>query len=72
MLTYADVCWVCVLTEGIIPALEPSHAIYHGMQLAKGMKKDEIVLINCCGRGDKDMITGHLLLLLPQLNHAIN
>jgi len=44
-------------TEGIIPALEPSHAIYHGMQLAKGMKKDEIVLINCCGRGDKDMIT---------------
>jgi tryptophan synthase len=44
-------------TEGIIPALEPSHAIYHGMQLAKTMKKDEIVLINCCGRGDKDMIT---------------
>lgn len=44
-------------TEGIIPALEPSHAIYYGMQLAKGMEKDEIVLINCCGRGDKDMIT---------------
>jgi threonine synthase len=44
-------------TEGIISAFEPSHAIYHGMQLAKTMKKDEIVLINCCGRGDKDMIT---------------
>ncbi|EKX40150.1 hypothetical protein GUITHDRAFT_159960 [Guillardia theta CCMP2712] len=43
--------------EGIIPALEPSHAIYYGMQLAKKMKSDEIVLINCCGRGDKDMIT---------------
>ena len=28
-----------------------------GMQLAKGMSKDKIVLINCCGRGDKDMIT---------------
>ena len=44
-------------TEGIIPALEPSHAIYFGMQLASKMKPDEAVLINCCGRGDKDMIT---------------
>lgn len=44
-------------TEGIIPALEPSHAIYYGMQLAASMKTDQAVLINCCGRGDKDMIT---------------
>lgn len=44
-------------TEGIIPALEPAHAIYFGMQLAAKMKPDECVLINCCGRGDKDMIT---------------
>jgi tryptophan synthase beta subunit len=44
-------------TEGIIPALEPSHAIYFGMQLAKTLSKDACVLINCCGRGDKDMIT---------------
>eukprot|EP00288_Rhodomonas_lens_P015016 CAMPEP_0177703226 /NCGR_PEP_ID=MMETSP0484_2-20121128/7559_1 /TAXON_ID=354590 /ORGANISM="Rhodomonas lens, Strain RHODO" /LENGTH=696 /DNA_ID=CAMNT_0019214567 /DNA_START=39 /DNA_END=2129 /DNA_ORIENTATION=+ len=44
-------------TEGIIPALEPSHAIYFGMQLAKTLPKDACVLINCCGRGDKDMIT---------------
>mmetsp|Transcript_66071 Transcript_66071/g.137695 ORF Transcript_66071/g.137695 Transcript_66071/m.137695 type:complete len:698 (-) Transcript_66071:361-2454(-) len=44
-------------TEGIIPALEPSHAIYFGMQLAKSLPADKAVLINCCGRGDKDMIT---------------
>jgi hypothetical protein len=43
--------------QGIIPALEPSHAIFHGMQLAKSMRPDQHVLINCCGRGDKDMIT---------------
>uniref|UniRef100_A0A7S0VZF5 Tryptophan synthase n=1 Tax=Hemiselmis tepida TaxID=464990 RepID=A0A7S0VZF5_9CRYP len=44
-------------TEGIIPALEPSHAIYYTMQLAKTMRPDQAVLVNCCGRGDKDMIT---------------
>merc|ERR1719183_1816631 len=43
--------------EGIIPALEPSHAVYATMQLAKKMKKDQIVLLNLCGRGDKDMHT---------------
>lgn len=43
--------------EGIIPALEPSHAIYHGMQMAKGLPADAIVLIHMCGRGDKDMVT---------------
>jgi len=42
-------------TEGIIPALESSHAIAHGMKLAKQMGKDEIVLINLSGRGDKDV-----------------
>lgn len=44
-------------TEGIIPALEPSHALYHAMQLAKSMAPDKIVLVNLCGRGDKDMHT---------------
>lgn len=44
-------------TEGILPALEPSHAIYYTIELAKQMKKDEIVLLNLCGRGDKDMHT---------------
>jgi len=44
-------------TEGIIPALEPSHAMYHAMQLAASLPKDKDVLINLCGRGDKDMNT---------------
>jgi tryptophan synthase beta chain len=44
-------------TEGIIPALEPSHAIYLATQLAKEMSSDEIMVINLSGRGDKDMHT---------------
>ena len=44
-------------SEGIIPALEPSHAVYHTIQVAKSMKPDQIVLLNLCGRGDKDMHT---------------
>ena len=42
--------------EGILPALEPSHAMHQVMQLAKTMRKDQIVLVNLCGRGDKDML----------------
>ena len=44
-------------TEGIIPALEPSHAIYAAAQIASEMKKDEDLLIGLSGRGDKDMHT---------------
>ncbi len=44
-------------TEGIIPALESSHAIAYGMKLAKTMRPDQIVLINLSGRGDKDIGT---------------
>ena len=44
-------------SEGIIPALEPAHAIAYAAKLAKGMRSDQIVLINMCGRGDKDMVT---------------
>ena len=40
--------------EGIIPAIESSHAIAYGMKLAKQMRKGS-VLINLSGRGDKDM-----------------
>jgi len=43
-------------TEGIVPALEPSHALHQTMELAKGMSKDQIILVNLCGRGDKDML----------------
>jgi tryptophan synthase beta chain len=43
--------------EGIIPALESSHAIAHAMRLAPTMAKDRILLVNLSGRGDKDMHT---------------
>ena len=42
--------------EGILPALEPSHALHTTMELAKTMRPDQIVLVNLCGRGDKDML----------------
>ena len=41
--------------EGIIPAIESAHAISHGMKLAKDLSKDQIIVINLSGRGDKDM-----------------
>jgi len=44
-------------TEGIIPALESSHAIAHAIKLAPQMSRDAILLINLSGRGDKDMHT---------------
>jgi tryptophan synthase beta chain len=44
-------------TEGIIPALEPSHAIAAVAKRAKEMDRDAIILANLCGRGDKDIFT---------------
>ena len=44
-------------TEGIIPALEPAHAIAAVVDRAKTMPRDKIVLANLCGRGDKDIFT---------------
>ncbi|EDL50187.1 tryptophan synthase subunit beta [Erythrobacter sp. SD-21] len=44
-------------TEGIIPALEPSHAVAAVAKRAKEMPKDSIILANLCGRGDKDIFT---------------
>ncbi len=41
--------------EGIIPALEPAHAIYYAARLARELSKDQIILVNLSGRGDKDM-----------------
>ena len=43
------------LTEGIIPALETSHAIAYVMKVAPGLSPDEIILVNLSGRGDKDV-----------------
>jgi tryptophan synthase beta chain len=44
-------------TEGIIPALESSHALAHAEKMARSMSKDEIILVNLSGRGDKDINT---------------
>jgi tryptophan synthase beta chain len=44
-------------TEGIIPALEPSHAIAAVTKRAREMDRDQIILANLCGRGDKDIFT---------------
>lgn len=44
-------------TEGIIPALEPSHAIAAVVRKSKEMKRDQIIVANLCGRGDKDIFT---------------
>jgi tryptophan synthase beta chain len=43
--------------EGIIPALESSHAVAYAMQLAATMKPDQHLLVNLSGRGDKDINT---------------
>lgn len=48
---------LCCRTEGIIPALEPAHALAHVAKVAPDMGADEIILMNLCGRGDKDVFT---------------
>ena len=42
-------------TEGIIPALEPSHAIYHAAELAADLPQSQLIVVNLSGRGDKDL-----------------
>jgi tryptophan synthase beta chain len=46
----------CAL-EGIIPALEPSHALAHVMKIAPTLPRDHLIVMNMCGRGDKDIFT---------------
>ena len=48
---------LCSKLEGIIPALEPSHALAELIKIAPKRKKEEIVVMNMCGRGDKDIFT---------------
>ena len=43
--------------EGIIPALETSHALAYAQKLAAKMSQDEVILVNLSGRGDKDINT---------------
>ena len=50
-----DACVTLARTEGIVPALESSHAVAECIRRAPKMKKDEIVIVNISGRGDKDM-----------------
>lgn len=44
-------------TEGILPALEPSHALAHVLKAAPALPKDHLMVMNLCGRGDKDIFT---------------
>ena len=46
---------LCSRLEGIIPALESTHALVHGVKRAKALGKDKIVVVNLSGRGDKDV-----------------
>jgi tryptophan synthase beta chain len=57
-----DAFQLCTRIEGIIPALEPAHALAHVMKIAPEMDADRIILMNMCGRGDKDIfaVAGYL------------
>ena len=55
---------LCASLEGIIPALEPAHALSYTMKIAKKMKKNQIIVMNMCGRGDKDLTA-----VLPKLDN---
>ncbi|MEQ8604857.1 MAG: tryptophan synthase subunit beta [Marivibrio sp.] len=48
---------LCSRKEGIIPALEPSHALAHVMKIAPELPRDHLIVMNMCGRGDKDVHT---------------
>jgi tryptophan synthase beta chain len=48
---------LCAKMEGIIPALEPAHALAHVAKIAPSLPKDHLLVMNLCGRGDKDIFT---------------
>jgi tryptophan synthase beta chain len=50
-----DAFQLCTRLEGIIPALEPSHALAHVKKLAPTLPSDNLLVMNMCGRGDKDV-----------------
>ncbi len=52
-----DAFALCSRLEGILPALEPAHALAEVIRLAPGLSRDDIVVMNLCGRGDKDIYT---------------
>ena len=57
-----DAFQLCTKLEGIIPALEPSHALAYVKKLAPKLPKNNLLVMNMCGRGDKDIfaVAGHL------------
>jgi tryptophan synthase beta chain len=48
---------LCSRVEGIIPALEPAHALAYVMRTAGDLPPDHVLIMNMCGRGDKDVFT---------------
>jgi tryptophan synthase beta chain len=50
-----DAFQLCSRLEGIIPALEPAHALAHVAKIAPGLPRDHLLVMNMCGRGDKDI-----------------
>ncbi len=52
-----DAFQLCTRMEGIIPALEPAHAFAHVAKIAASLPKEHIILMNLCGRGDKDIFS---------------
>ena len=61
-----DAFKLCCEKEGIIPALEPSHALAYVKKVASKLPQDHIMVMNMCGRGDKDLAT-----IMPILNKKI-
>lgn len=57
-----DAFQLCTRLEGIIPALEPAHALAHVIKLAPTLPRENLLVMNMCGRGDKDIfaVAGHL------------
>ena len=52
-----DAFQLCSRIEGIIPALEPAHALAHVAKIAPDLPQDHLLLMNMCGRGDKDVFS---------------
>ena len=52
-----DAFKLCCKLEGIIPALEPSHALAYLLSLSGKLSMDDIIIMNMCGRGDKDIFS---------------
>ena len=52
-----DAFQLCAQLEGILPALEPAHALAYVTKIAPTLPADHIIVMNMCGRGDKDIFT---------------